>query len=160
MTTSRTLALAISDVLSASVMTAHAAEDDAGGRTIEGVIVSVERVEQTLQSYEGTAVAMSQAQLDTLGANDLLDLPALVPALEISNYESNTELYVRGIGGNANTELGDPANAPHLDDGYVPRPRGLGVAFFDIEAHATQAVIDRTTQEFVFYPPRTYGLRM
>jgi outer membrane receptor protein involved in Fe transport len=28
------------------------------------------------------------------------------------------------------------------------------------EAHATQGVVDRTTQEFVFNPPRTYGLRM
>lgn len=132
MTSSRTLALAISAVLSASVLPVYAAED-AGGRAIEEVIVSVERVEQTLQSYEGTAVAMSQAALDTLGASDLLDLPALMPGLEISNYESNTELYVRGIGSNANTELGDPAIAPHLDDVYVPRPRGLGVAFFDVD---------------------------
>lgn len=133
MNSSRTLALAISAVLSACVGSAYAAEDDAGARPIEEVIVSVERVEQTLQSYEGTAIAMSQAALDTLGANDLLDLPALMPGLEISNYESNTELYVRGIGSNANTELGDPAIAPHLDDVYVPRPRGLGVAFFDID---------------------------
>jgi iron complex outermembrane recepter protein len=100
---------------------------------IEEVIVSVERVEQSLQSYEGTAATVSQADLDAVGATDLLDLPALMPGVEISNYESNTELYVRGIGSNANTELGDPAIAPHLDDVYVPRPRGLGVAFFDVE---------------------------
>ena len=28
------------------------------------------------------------------------------------------------------------------------------------EAHGTQATIDTGTQEFVFNPPRTYGLRM
>jgi outer membrane receptor protein involved in Fe transport len=28
------------------------------------------------------------------------------------------------------------------------------------EAHATQATIDSGTQEFVFNPPRTYGLRV
>jgi iron complex outermembrane receptor protein len=100
---------------------------------LDEVIVSVERYEQSLQSYEGTAMVTSQANLDVLGASDLLDLPAVMPGLEIANYESNTELYVRGIGSNANTELGDPAVAPHLDDVYVPRPRGLGVAFFDIE---------------------------
>ena len=71
MTASRTLALAISAVLSASITTAHGAEGDAAGRTIEGFVYNV-------------------------------------------------------------TD----------------------------EAHATQAVIDRTTQEFVFNPPRTYGLRM
>ncbi len=132
MSASRTLALAISAVLSAASMTASAAEQDSG-RVIEEVIVSVERVEQTLQSYEGTAAVMSQAALDSLGASDLVDLPSLIPGLEISNYEGNSEIYVRGIGSNANTELGDPAIAPHLDDVYVPRPRGLGVAFFDMD---------------------------
>lgn len=105
----------------------------AEGQVLEEVIVSVDRVEQTLQSYEGTAAVISQAALDSLGASDILDLPAVMPGLEITNYEGNSEIYVRGIGSNANTELGDPAIAPHLDDVYVPRPRGLGVAFFDIE---------------------------
>ena len=100
---------------------------------LDEVTVSVERIEQSLQSYEGTAMAASQANLDVIGATDLLDLPSVMPGLEIANYESNTEIYIRGIGSNANTELGDPAIAPHLDDVYVPRPRGLGVAFFDLE---------------------------
>jgi iron complex outermembrane recepter protein len=100
---------------------------------LEEVLITVERRKQTLQDYEGTAAAAVQADLDVLGANDLNDLPAVIPGIEIANYENNTELYVRGIGSNANTELGDPAIAPHLDDVYVPRPRGLGVAFFDLE---------------------------
>lgn len=114
-------------------------QQDTSGRSesepaaFQEVVISVERIVQSLQSYEGTAAAASQADLDVLGANDLLDLPALMPGIEVANYENNTELYVRGIGSNANTELGDPAVAPHLDDVYVPRPRGLGVAFFDLE---------------------------
>ncbi len=138
MSSSTSVAHAVAAVLSgcalASATTAWAAQGDAAGeRIIEEVIVTVERVEQSLQSYEGTAAVMQQAQLDALGATDLLDLPALMPGIEITNFEDNTELFVRGIGSNANTELGDPAIAPHLDDVYVPRPRGLGVAFFDIE---------------------------
>jgi iron complex outermembrane recepter protein len=132
MSSSSSLALAVSAALASSSVSVWAA-DTTEGRVIEEVIVSVERVEQTLQSYEGTAAVVSQASLDALGANDILDLPALIPGLEIANYEGNSEIYVRGIGSNANTELGDPAIAPHLDDVYVPRPRGLGVAFFDIE---------------------------
>lgn len=125
----------------ASARSAPRAQDDdrdSGGSPrevpfLDEVIVSVERVEQSLQSYEGTAMTASQASLDVIGATDLLDLPSVMAGLEIANYESNTEVYVRGIGSNANTELGDPAVAPHLDDVYVPRPRGLGVAFFDLE---------------------------
>ena len=97
------------------------------------VVVSVERVTQTLQSYAGTAVTATQSQLDSLGATNLVDIPSVLPGVEISNYEDNTNIYVRGIGSDANTELGDPAVAPHLDDVYVPRPRGLQVAFFDID---------------------------
>ncbi|MBS0421979.1 MAG: TonB-dependent receptor [Proteobacteria bacterium] len=97
------------------------------------VVVSVERVTQTLQSYAGTAVTATQAELDSLGATNLVDIPSVLPGVEISNYEDNTNIYVRGIGSDANTELGDPAVAPHLDDVYVPRPRGLQVAFFDID---------------------------
>jgi iron complex outermembrane recepter protein len=129
----RAVAAALSGCALAAALPAGAAQGDAAGPVIEEVIVSVERIEQSLQSYEGTAVVMQQAQLDALGASDLLDLPALMPGFEVTNYEGNSELFVRGIGSNANTELGDPAIAPHLDDVYVPRPRGLGVAFFDIE---------------------------
>lgn len=131
MHSSKVLASAIAAVLAGHAATVWSA--DSATPVIEEVIVSVERVTQTLQSYEGTAAVVSQSALDSLGATDLVDLPALMPGIEISNYEGNTELYVRGIGSNANTELGDPAIAPHLDDVYVPRPRGLGVAFFDLE---------------------------
>lgn len=123
--------LSVTLVTCPSLGFAQAASDGAG--VIEEVVVSVERVTQSLQSYEGTAATISQSDLDSLGATDFLDLPALMPGVEISNYESNTQIYVRGIGSNANTELGDPAVAPHLDDVYVPRPRGLGVSFFDVE---------------------------
>ncbi len=137
MSSSTSVAYAVAAALSgcalAAAPAALAAQGESAGPVIEEVIVSVERIEQSLQSYEGTAVVMQQAQLDALGASDLLDLPALMPGIEVTNFEGNTELFVRGIGSNANTELGDPAIAPHLDDVYVPRPRGLGVAFFDIE---------------------------
>src|SRR2546421_10461320 len=117
----------------ASVHAQRAAQTPPEQDALEEVVVTVERVTQSLQSYAGTAVIASQAELDSLGATNLVDLPALLPGVEITNYEDNTELYVRGIGSDANTELGDPAVAPHLDDVYVPRPRGLQVAFFDID---------------------------
>src|SRR5437879_12965200 len=74
---------------------------------LEEVVVTVERVTQSLQSYAGTAVTASQAELDSLGATNLVDLPALLPGVEITNYEDNTELYVRGISSDANTELAE-----------------------------------------------------
>jgi iron complex outermembrane recepter protein len=131
----RTVALLVGASL-LSMARAHAADEaPKPGEPAElaEVVVSVERVTQTLQSYAGTAVTASQSELDALGATNLVDIPSVLPGVEISNYEDNTNIYVRGIGSDANTELGDPAVAPHLDDVYVPRPRGLQVAFFDID---------------------------
>ena len=131
----RTVALLVGASL-LSMAGAHAAEEAAKPQEpadLAEVVVSVERVTQTLQSYAGTAVTATQSELDSLGATNLVDIPSVLPGVEISNYEDNTNIYVRGIGSDANTELGDPAVAPHLDDVYVPRPRGLQVAFFDID---------------------------
>src|SRR5438105_12666239 len=136
MTVLRSLARSVGRTLLCSpavLLAQQAPQTQPGQEALQEVVISVERVTQTLQSYAGTAVSATQSQLDSLGLENFVDLPALLPGVEISNYEDNIELYVRGIGSNANTELGDPAIDPHLDDVYVPRPRGLGVAFFDLQ---------------------------
>jgi len=131
----RSVAMIVSAALfaTASALAADEASKPEKPADLAEVVVSVERVTQTLQSYAGTAVTATQAELDSLGATNLVDIPSVLPGVEISNYEDNTNIYLRGIGSDANTELGDPAVAPHLDDVYVPRPLGLQVAFFDID---------------------------
>ena len=62
----------------ASVHAQRAAQPQEQGE-LEEVVVTVERVTQSLQSYAGTAVTASQAELDSLGATNLVDLPALLP---------------------------------------------------------------------------------
>jgi iron complex outermembrane receptor protein len=95
--------------------------------------VTVDRRRKDLQDYSGTASAFSQSQLSALGVQNVKDLSVLVPGLLIGTQESGVTLFVRGIGSDNNTELGDPAVALHVDGVYMPRPRGLGAMFFDIE---------------------------
>lgn len=103
--------------------------DDSG---IEEVIVTIERRATTLQDYAGTAVSFSGDDLDMGGIQNIADLAENVPGLEIGNSGGNLEVWVRGIGSSNNTELGDPAAAFHFDGVYIPRPSGIGSAFFDI----------------------------
>ena len=44
-----------------------------------------------------------------------------------------TQIYIRGVGTDNNTELGDPTVATHIDGVYIPRPRGVGSMLFDME---------------------------
>ena len=97
------------------------------------IIVTAERREQTLQDYAGTSSVFSGEDLKRLGVQDLADLNSSVPGLTVSRNQGNIEVYIRGIGSSNNTELGDPAAATHFDGVYLPRPSGLGSAFFDIQ---------------------------
>jgi iron complex outermembrane recepter protein len=103
-------------------------------KELDTVLVTVERREQNLQKYAGTAQALSPEDLRGLGINnELRNIQVAIPGLSIANQEGNVEIYLRGVGSANNTELGDPANAPHINGVYIPRPRGLGGMFYDLE---------------------------
>jgi iron complex outermembrane recepter protein len=97
------------------------------------VVITVDRREQSLQDYAGTAAAISGEDLKLLGLQDFNDLDGKIAGLSVSNNQGNIEVYIRGVGSSNNTELGDPAAATHLNGVYVPRPSGFGAAFFDIQ---------------------------
>lgn len=102
--------------------------------TLDTVIVTVERREQDLQKYAGTAQSLSADDMRALGVNnELRNIQAMVPGLSMANQEGNLEIFIRGVGSANNTELGDPGAAPHINGAYIPRPRGLGGMFYDIE---------------------------
>lgn len=102
--------------------------------TLDTVIVTVERREQDLQKYAGTAQAISADDMRALGVNnELRNIQALVPGMSMANQEGNLEIFIRGVGSSNNTELGDPGAAPHINGAYIARPRGLGGLFYDVE---------------------------
>ena len=107
-------------------------QPDATGDNSE-IVVTAERREQTLQSYAGTAAAFTGDQLKKRGIQNISDLNDVLPGLTVANNGVNREVWIRGIGSSNNTELGDPAAATHWDGVYLPRPAGIGSAFFDIE---------------------------
>ncbi len=97
------------------------------------IIVTADRREQTLQDYAGTAAVFSGEDLRARGIQDITDFNDELPGLTVANNGGNVEIWIRGVGSSNNTELGDPAAAFHYDGVYVPRPSGIGSAFFDIE---------------------------
>jgi iron complex outermembrane receptor protein len=102
--------------------------------TLDEIVVTVERREQNLQDYAGSAQAFDAEDLrrDGIGS-EIQNLSYAVPGLSIANQEGNLEIYIRGVGSANNTEIGDPAVAPHINGVYIPRQRGIGLQFYDIE---------------------------
>ena len=98
------------------------------------VVVTVDRRKKNLQDYSGTAAAFSETQLTNIGITNVTQLSQVVPGLQIGvNDQGSSTVYIRGVGSDNTTELGDPAVAVHLDGVYLPRVRGLSAAYLDIE---------------------------
>ncbi len=97
------------------------------------IVVTADRREQSLQDYAGTAAVFQGDDLRARGIQDITDFNDELPGLTVANNGGNVEIWIRGVGSSNNTELGDPAAAFHYDGVYVPRPSGIGSAFFDIE---------------------------
>lgn len=122
-------------VMFASGVAPVSAQDANEGESadVDEIIVTVERREQGLQDLAGTAVVIQGDDLKKRGLQNITDLNGRIPGVQFANNVGNIEVYIRGVGSSNNTELGDPAAATHLNGVYVPRPSGIGAAFFDIE---------------------------
>jgi iron complex outermembrane receptor protein len=106
-------------------------QTNAGG--LDEVVVTVDRRKKDLQDYSGVAAAFTEKQLTRVGIVGVSGLSTVVPGLQIGVQEGNTEVYIRGVGNDNNAEHGDMGVALHLDGVYLPRPRGVGAMFYDIE---------------------------
>ncbi len=112
---------------------AAAASAPAAAAGVQQITVTANRREQEQQKVSGVVQSISGDQLRRDGVNKVEALQQAVPGLSISNQEGNVEIFIRGVGSANNTELGDPGAAPHLNGIYIPRPRGLGLMFYDLE---------------------------
>lgn len=114
-------------------MAAAAAEAGINLEELEVVKVTVDRREKRLQDYAGAASVFTEHDMERTGVHSLRTMSDVSPFVHIAVQEGNTEVYIRGIGSDNNTELGDPAAATHIDGVYIPRPRGVGALYFDLE---------------------------
>ena len=108
--------------------TAYYSEQD-----LDVIKVTVDRRERNIQSYAGSASAFSEEDLERVNVNSVRNLAQATPYLEIGTREGNTEIFIRGVGGTDNTEVADPATGMYFNGVYIPRPRGVGSMFFDVE---------------------------
>jgi iron complex outermembrane receptor protein len=124
-------ALAQAQPAAAAPPAAAASAADAPG--VQRILVTANRRQEEQQKVSGVVQSVSGDQLRRDGILKVEQLQQAVPGLSIANQEGNVEIFIRGVGSANNTELGDPAAAPHLNGIYIPRPRGLGLMFYDLE---------------------------
>lgn len=124
----------IAFALSANV---YAQQTDASGadvRTLEEVIITAQKREQTLQEVPVTVSAFSGDFIEDAGIRDIRDIAGLTPNLSIkSRGETETTVFMRGIGSLAPGIGADPAVGIFIDGMTASRGTNATAAFFDIE---------------------------
>jgi iron complex outermembrane receptor protein len=112
------------------------AQDESVGEealTLEEVVITAQKREQTLQEVPVSVTAFSGDYLDKRGVVDVRDLTAETPGFSMGSSDTESALFIRGIGSVAPGIGADPAVGIFIDG--VPSSRGTNVtsAFFDVE---------------------------
>src|SRR5262245_16764802 len=101
-------ALLASCACAAAAMTASSAyaQADHGGSTIEELVVTAERRQQSLQDVPVAISAFTSEQRDLVGINTIQDMTNFTPGLQYSSQLDRISL--RGVGRLTNVQAADP----------------------------------------------------
>jgi len=89
------------------------------------VVVTARRRAESLQDVPVSVTALDQAQLETSGIASLRDLGAQMPGVNFTERSNlNTQLTIRGVGGDARNIGIEAGVGMYVDGVYVPRTSG------------------------------------
>ena len=128
-------ALAASVALGALTAPALAQDADDGAEADEIVVIARKREERVID-VPVAITAMSETQLEKLGANDLSGVQGAVPNVNIvqgRGSASSANFYIRGIGQPDALQTFDPAVGVYVDGVYLSRIQGALLNLFDVE---------------------------
>ncbi len=129
-----TLYSMIAFALSTNIYAQQTDSNEAEARVLEEVIITAQKREQTLQDVPVTVSAFSGSFIEESGAKDIRDIAGLTPNLSIkSRGETESTVFMRGIGSLAPGIGADPAVGIFIDGMTASRGTNATAAFFDVE---------------------------
>lgn len=121
---------------------AHAAEeqapdqDSAGSQvSIQEIIVTAQRREESLQKVPVSVTAIGSEQLANLRINSVRNLAGLAPSLQLNTQgqQSNPTIILRGVASGTSSNSVDPKVGIYIDGVYIGRAVGSLLDFSDIQ---------------------------
>lgn len=100
---------------------------------LEEIVVTATRRAASLQDTGATISALSAEQMQRRSIESLLDFSQLTPGLHVAEYQTETSIFIRGIGTPAIVAGNDSSTATYVDGIYHSRAAAIGPAFFDLE---------------------------
>ena len=104
-------------------------------QTIEDVIVTAEKRDESLQTVSQAVTAITDSELEAKNITSFVDLTAIVPGVTVAKNEGyKTVISIRGVGNETNQNaIAAPSVAYHLDGIFIASPFSLQTDFVDVE---------------------------
>ena len=132
------LRLSIAAILAAQLPTLASAQAREGeaATSIENVVVTARRREESLQDVPVAISALTADQLQTQNVRTLEDMTAFAPNIKVNAgraTSSTINAYIRGVGQNDPLWGFEPGVGIYIDDVYIARPQGALLDVYDVE---------------------------
>jgi iron complex outermembrane receptor protein len=124
----------VSSALSATAGLAQPATHPEAPATVETLVVTAEKREQTLEKAPASVTAFSAKMLAAQQINNISDLASEVPNLYFAQSNGVEEIAIRGVSINTTNPQIDPVISLNIDGVYQPRVTSMEVLLSDLES--------------------------
>lgn len=132
-TTASAVALIASAALAGPAFAQSAPQEDATA-TLDEVIVTAQRREQSLQDVPIAITAFNAETLERTAATGISDIAAKAPGVTLTQFNiGEPQLYIRGVGTTSDSAASDPSIGVSIDEVSIGRAGASALAFLDIE---------------------------
>ncbi|MEP6347318.1 MAG: TonB-dependent receptor plug domain-containing protein, partial [Parasphingorhabdus sp.] len=119
--------------VSAPALAQQDTSDQAQESTGDVIIVTANRRNQSIQDVPLSITAFDGDELDNRSITSIEQVGAIAPGVQISTYQGDTSIFIRGIGTPSIIAGTDSSTATYIDGVYISRPAAIGPQFFDID---------------------------
>jgi len=112
---------------------ATAASSADGSSGLEVVVVTAERRSENLQHAALSITALSGDEIADTGKVSLDTALSGVAAVRIQGASNGAQIYIRGVGSNADSQLGDPAVNLNFDGIYQAETEAAMAGLYDVQ---------------------------
>lgn len=117
---------------SAVAQTADDGAEEADPAVIGDVIITAQRRDTNLQTTAAAVAAFSGEALEARSITNIEDLGRLAPSMDVSLYQGEAQVYIRGIGYTGLIGGTDSSTAVHLNGVYLSRSSAAVPGFMDV----------------------------
>lgn len=97
------------------------------------IVVTAQRRSESSQKAAVAITALSGADLVAQARNSVADAIATVPSVQVQGNPNGAQIYIRGVGSNADSQLGDPAVNLNVDGVYQQQTEVPTSLMYDVE---------------------------